>query len=65
VLPATLCDNQDRVPRRPTFESFAIVKRIVGVGGQFRELCRTMAGHLHKHGRLMVGVIDGLADVGA
>src|ERR687893_230266 len=46
---------------RSTFDLFAIVKRIVDAGGQFRSLAEPWAGT--STGRLMIAVLGGLADV--
>src|SRR5215210_5786524 len=46
---------------RSTFDLFAIVKRIVDAGGQFRSLAEPWAGT--STGRLIIAVLGGLADV--
>src|SRR5947209_12097204 len=48
---------------RSTFELFAIVKRIVDAGGQFRSLAEAWADTATSTGRLMIAVLGGLADV--
>src|ERR687894_2466736 len=48
---------------RSTFDLFAIVKRIVDAGGQFRSLAEPWADTSTSTGRLMIAVLDGLADV--
>src|SRR3954462_9207301 len=50
---------------RSTFDLFAIVKRIVDAGGQFRSLAEPWAdtGTGTSTGRLMIAVLGGLADV--
>ena len=48
---------------RSTFDLFAIVKRIVDAGGQFRSLAEPWADTGTSTGRLMLGVLGGLADV--
>ena len=48
---------------RSTFDLFAIVKRIVDVGGQFRSLAEPWADTATSTGRLMLAVLGGLADV--
>ena len=48
---------------RSTFDLFAIVKRIVDVGGQFRSLAEPWADSATSTGRLMMAVLGGLADV--
>src|SRR3954451_21704384 len=48
---------------RSTFDLFAIVKRIVGAGGQFRSLAEPWADTGTSTGRLMLAVLGGLADV--
>jgi DNA invertase Pin-like site-specific DNA recombinase len=48
---------------RPTFDLFAIVKRIVDAGGQFRPLAEPWADTATSTGRLMIAVLGGLADV--
>src|SRR4030088_1451972 len=48
---------------RSTFDLFAIVKRIVDAGAQFRSLAEPWAGTATSTGRLMIGVLGGLADV--
>ena len=49
---------------RSTFDLFAIVKRIVDAGGQFRSLAEPWADTGTSTGRLMIAVLGGLADVG-
>src|SRR5215217_3561790 len=48
---------------RSTFDLFGIVKRIVDAGGQFRSLAEPWADTGTSTGRLMIAVLDGLADV--
>jgi DNA invertase Pin-like site-specific DNA recombinase len=48
---------------RSTFDLFAIVKRIVDAGGQFRSLAEPWADTATSAGRLMIAVLGGLADV--
>ena len=48
---------------RSTFDLFAIVKRIVDAGGQFRSLAEPWADTSTSTGRLMIAVLGGLADV--
>src|SRR5208337_888229 len=48
---------------RSTFDLFAIVKQIVDAGGQFRSLAEPWADTTTSTGRLMIGVLGGLADV--
>src|SRR3982751_2091762 len=48
---------------RSTFDLFAIVKRIVDAGGQFRALAEPWADTATSTGRLMIAVLGGLADV--
>ncbi len=48
---------------RSTFDLFAIVKRIVDAGGQFRSLAERWADTSTSTGRLMIAVLGGLADV--
>ena len=48
---------------RSTFDLFAIVKRIVDTGGQFRSLAELWADTGTSAGRLMIAVLGGLADV--
>jgi DNA invertase Pin-like site-specific DNA recombinase len=48
---------------RSTFDLFAIVKRIVDTGGQFRSLAEPWADTSTSTGRLMIAVLGGLADV--
>ncbi len=48
---------------RSTFDLFAIVKRIVDAGGQFRLLAEPWAETATSTGRLMIAVLGGLADV--
>src|SRR6202047_4868147 len=48
---------------RSTFDLFAIVKRIVDAGGQFRSLGEPWADTATSTGRLMIAVLGGLADV--
>jgi DNA invertase Pin-like site-specific DNA recombinase len=48
---------------RSTFDLFAIVKRIVDAGGQFRSLAQPWADTGTSTGRLMIAVLGGLADV--
>jgi DNA invertase Pin-like site-specific DNA recombinase len=48
---------------RSTFDLFAIVKRIVVGGGQFRSLAEPWADTGTSTGRLMLAVLGGLADV--
>src|SRR3954470_8818014 len=48
---------------RSTFDLFALVKRIVDAGGQFRSLAEPWADTATGTGRLMIAVLGGLADV--
>jgi DNA invertase Pin-like site-specific DNA recombinase len=48
---------------RSTFDLFAIVKRIVDAGGQFRSLAEPWADTSTSTGRLMIAILGGLADV--
>src|SRR5208337_2099078 len=48
---------------RSTFDLFAIVKRIVDAGGQFKSLAEPWADTGTATGRLMIAVLGGLADV--
>jgi len=48
---------------RSTFDLFAIVKRIVDAGGQFKSLAEPWADTATSTGRLMIAVLGGLADV--
>ncbi len=48
---------------RSTFDLFAIVKRIVGAGGQFGSLAESWADAATSTGRLMIAILGGLADV--
>ena len=48
---------------RSTFDLFAIVKRSVDAGGQFRSLAEPWADTGTSTGRLMLAVLGGLADV--
>jgi DNA invertase Pin-like site-specific DNA recombinase len=48
---------------RSTFDLFAIVKQIVDAKAQFRSLAEPWADTGTSTGRLMVAVLDGLADV--
>ena len=48
---------------RSTSDLFAIVKQIVDTGGQFRSLAEPWADTATSTGRLMLAVLDGLADV--
>jgi len=48
---------------RSTFDLFAIVKRIVDAGGQFRSLAEPWADTATSTGRLMIAVLGELADV--
>lgn len=48
---------------RSTFDLFAIVKRIVDAGGQFRSFAEPWADTSISTGRLMLAVLGGLADV--
>src|SRR3954469_7881370 len=48
---------------RSTFDLFAIVKRIVDAGGQFRARAAPWADPGTSTGRLMLAVLGGLADV--
>ena len=48
---------------RSTFDLFAIVKRIVDAGAQFRSLAEPWADTGTSTGRLMLAVLGGLADV--
>lgn len=48
---------------RSTFDLFAIVKRIVDAGAQFRSLAEPWADTGTSTGRLMIAVLGGFADV--
>jgi hypothetical protein len=48
---------------RSTFDLFAIVKRIVDTGAQFRSLAEPWSDTATSTGRLMIAVLGGLADV--
>jgi DNA invertase Pin-like site-specific DNA recombinase len=48
---------------RSTFDLFAIVKRIVDAGAQFRSLAEPWADTATSTGRLMIAVLGGLDDV--
>ena len=48
---------------RSTFDLFALVKRIVDAGAQFRSLAEPWADTSTSTGRLMIAVLGGLADV--
>ncbi|HEV2174730.1 MAG TPA: recombinase family protein [Nitrospira sp.] len=48
---------------RSTFDLFAVVKRIVDTGAQFRSLAEPWADTSTSTGRLMIAVLGGLADV--
>src|ERR1700730_10536597 len=48
---------------RSTFDLFAIVKQIVDAKAQFRSLAEPCADTGTSTGRLMIAVLDGLADV--
>ena len=48
---------------RSTFDLFAIVKQIVDAGAKFRSLAEPWADTSTSTGRLMIAVLDGLADV--
>ena len=48
---------------RSTFDLFAIAKRIVDAGAQFRSLAEPWADTSTSTGRLMIAVLGGLADV--
>jgi DNA invertase Pin-like site-specific DNA recombinase len=48
---------------RSTFDLFAIVKQIVDAKAQFRSLAEPWADTGTSTGRLMIAVLDGLADV--
>src|ERR1700692_4749068 len=48
---------------RSTFDLFAIVKRIVDAGAQFRSLAEPWADTSTSTGRLMIAVLGGLGDV--
>ena len=48
---------------RSTFDLFAIVKQIVDAKAQFRSLAEPWADTGTSTGRLMIGVLGGLADV--
>ena len=45
------------------FELFAIVKKIIDVGGQFLSLAEPWADTSTSTGRLMIAVLGGLADM--
>ena len=47
---------------RSTFDLFAIVKRIVDAGGQFRSLAEPWADTSASTGRLMIAILGRLAD---
>jgi DNA invertase Pin-like site-specific DNA recombinase len=48
---------------RSTFDLFALVKRIVDAGSQFRSLAEPWADTSTSTGRLMIAILGGLADV--
>jgi DNA invertase Pin-like site-specific DNA recombinase len=48
---------------RSTFDLFAIIQRIVDSGAHFRSLAEPWADTATSTGRLMIAVLDGLADV--
>ena len=48
---------------RSTFDLFAIARRIVDAGAQFRSLAEPWADTATSTGRLMIAVLGGLADV--
>ena len=48
---------------RSTFDLFAIVKQIADAKAQFRSLAEPWADTTTSHGRLMLAVLGGLADV--
>jgi len=48
---------------RSTFDLFAIVKKMVDAGAQFRSLAEPWADTSNSTGRLMIAVLGGLADV--
>jgi DNA invertase Pin-like site-specific DNA recombinase len=48
---------------RSTFDLFAIVKRIVDAGAQFKSLAEPWADTATSNGRLMIAILGGLADV--
>ena len=48
---------------RSTFDLFAIVKQIVDANAQFQSLAEPWADTCTSTGRLMIGVLGGLADV--
>jgi len=48
---------------RSTLDLFAIVKRIVGTGGQFRSLSEPWTDTATSTGRLMIAVLSGLTNV--
>jgi DNA invertase Pin-like site-specific DNA recombinase len=48
---------------RSTFDLFALVKRIVDAGGQFRSLAEPWADTSTSPGRLMLAALGGLVDV--
>ncbi len=48
---------------RSIFDLFAIIKRIVNAGGQFRSSAEPWADTSTSTGRLMIAVLSGLADV--
>ena len=48
---------------RSTFDLFAIVKRIVDAGAQFRSLAEPWADTATSTGPLMIAVLGGLTDV--
>ena len=51
----------DRLARSP-FDLFAIVKRIVNAGGQFRSPAEPLADTSTSTGRLLIAVLGGLAE---
>src|SRR3954468_19182889 len=67
LLPAYLLASPSEIcrlhPETHTFDLFAIVKRIVDAGGQFRSLAEPWADTGTSTGRLMIAVLGGLADV--
>jgi DNA invertase Pin-like site-specific DNA recombinase len=48
---------------RSTFDLFAIVKRIVDAGGQFKSLAEPWADTATASQRLMIAILGGIADV--
>lgn len=59
---AVIVTRIDRLARS-TFDLFAIIKRVVDAGAQFRSLAEPWADTATSTGRLMIAVLGGLADV--